>query len=60
MRERTPGQIAADEALERLSTRGFTAFRNGKIVSPNGYVLTDEDQADFTIVKDAYPASKLL
>jgi hypothetical protein len=60
MRERTPGQIAPDEALERLCARGFTAFRNGKIVSPNGHVPTDEDQADFTIFKNAYPVSKLL
>ena len=60
MKERTVGQMAADKAHERLSTRGFTSFRNGKIVSPKGYVATDEDRADFDIVKAAFPHSVLI
>jgi len=60
MKERTVGQRAADEAHERLSARGFTSFRNGKIVSPKGRVVTDEDRADFDIVRSAFPHSVLL
>ena len=50
----------ADEALDRLHTRGFTAFRNGRIVIPANHQPTAEDQADFDIVKAVYRHSKLV
>lgn len=51
---------AADDAMDRLCSRGFKAFRNGKILIPDNYELTSEDEADFAIVKETYRHSQLV
>ncbi len=55
-----PATRKADDALDQLCNRGFTAFRNGKILSPEGYVVTEEDQKDFESVKAVYRHSKFI
>lgn len=54
-----PGMKEADEAMTRMQDRGYVFFRNGRIVSPNGHAITDEDRADFGLVKAVYRHSLL-
>lgn len=60
MTDPTPEQRAAHEALDRMAERGFSIFRNGKIVSRRGHEMTEGDRSDFATVKAAFPYSKLL
>jgi len=43
-----------------MAERGFSIFRNGKIVSRRGHEMTEGDRSDFATVKAAFPYSKLL
>lgn len=55
-----PDTTKADEALERLMQRGFTAFRNGRILIPDDHEVTPEEATDFETARGVYRNLKLI
>ncbi len=55
-----PGMAEVEAATSRLQDRGYAFFRNGRVVSPDGHVITDEDRSDFDLVKAVYRHSQLV
>lgn len=61
MTRRAPEYRAADEALDRLTDKGFKVSASGRIYTKDAnHVPTDEDMEDLSIVKRVYPSSQLV